>query len=185
MTRRITMIAVMMVTLFGVTPCGAATIAIDQIDLNFAGGFKVVGSIGFTPIKPSGPDGGTIFLPGPDLTVSLNGNLLVRWFPPSPGHGNIPGLPLFYTTAPNSFSPVAELAWPVLHIPLVPAEFLLNNHAPISGTVTCTGDCAGLTPPEVSPTPIPAALPLFGCTMAGFAAFARRAQKRDAGKSLP
>ncbi|MGE4048547.1 MAG: VPLPA-CTERM sorting domain-containing protein [Acetobacteraceae bacterium] len=172
-----TMIAVIVVMLFGVTPCGAATIAIDQIDLNYADGFKVVGSIGFTPIQPFGPDGGTLFLPSPDLTVSLNGDPLVRWFSSSPGHGNIPGLPLLYATSPYSFGPVAHLTWPVQPIPVGPEEFLLNGRAPISGTVTCTGDCAGLTPPEVSPTPIPAALPLLGSGLAALAALSRRRSK--------
>ncbi|MGE0565867.1 MAG: VPLPA-CTERM sorting domain-containing protein [Pseudolabrys sp.] len=169
MLRKIFLSAGLSVMLFIVMPTQAATITVEQIDVNFAGGFNATGSITFTQtlVYPQG----YLALASPTIAMTLNGTPLLPAPHPLPGHGNL-NLPLYFLTPPDFYYGVF-FTWPLSDRPPTHfSEFLLDGVPAISGTVTCGEvDC------DIAATPLPAALPLFGAAVTGFAAFARRRRK--------
>lgn len=161
------------------TPSHAATVIIqigsytENVNLDFGNGYTSTGGAGFTEVvftdfinPPSSPS----FFGGGVASLEYGGTPLSRTFCQNCGLGNISGDPEYFAppSNPNNFGcpPGCEaVGWSVGHLPTSFADFTLNGIPAVSGDVTITSHT------EVSSTPLPTSLPLFGSGLLFLAGF--------------
>jgi hypothetical protein len=164
--------AALFALLMTTAPAHASPIYLEDLSLNFGGGYTINGGMYFQ----------LGMNPAPTFTFSFNGTPLdlSSSFGSDPGHfffdTSPPPLPL-----PPGFLPFEfDLAridgiGPLFPPPTSFSDFALNDVPAVSGSVS--GDTINFGAGAVScaaPTPLPAALPLFGSGVIALAGFAVR-----------
>jgi hypothetical protein len=151
-----------------VPPAYAYTFGIEDFNLNltYPGSLNLTGNLNIQLSAPSVP----AYLPQQSSMLSVNGTLLSPLITGGPGYIYYPYDAITYFTLS-----LADLNYgdPLL---LSPSDIQLNGLTALSGTVVCTANCAG----AVSPTPLPAALPLLGSALLALAGFAAYRSRRAA-----
>jgi len=169
-----------------VTPASAYTFTTEDINLTFQGGFTATGNISFTETPYPYSPLGSVFLLGGTVNMALDGTPLTPipyYNPTPPGYPPPMGGNPFAGTDPSYFqllpslpcSPGAacgEFSYSLYELPSDPSDFFFSGGS-AQGIVSITSQINIQPPlPDVSPTPLPATLPLFGSGVIALACFA-------------
>ena len=176
-----TIVAAVFALLIAASPAQAATITLEDINLNFGNGYTASGSITLLYIPVY--FGGTPYVPcldcqnqPPNLTLNFDGSPLTPYdgrYGDLRGLGNTSGWPvLFLAPFPYGVDALSGSTGP--NVPMNFADFTLNGTPAISGDVECvSGACAV--------TPLPDALPMFSAAMMALGGFAWRSRRQQRG----